>query len=33
LAEVANVATVMASDLASAMTATIANMTCGEIID
>ena len=33
LAEVANVAALMASDLASAMTGTVANVTCGEIVD
>jgi 3-oxoacyl-[acyl-carrier protein] reductase len=33
LAEVADVAAVMASDRASAMTATIANVTCGEMLD
>jgi 3-oxoacyl-[acyl-carrier protein] reductase len=33
LAEVANVAVLMASDLASPMTAAIANVTCGEIAD
>ncbi len=33
LAEVADVATLMASDQASAMTATIANVTCGEMLD
>jgi enoyl-[acyl-carrier-protein] reductase (NADH) len=33
LAEVANVATFMASDQASAMTGTVANMTCGSIVD
>jgi 3-oxoacyl-[acyl-carrier protein] reductase len=33
LAEVANVAAIMASDLASPMTATVANMTCGAIAD
>lgn len=33
LAEVANVAAFMASDRASAMTATIANLTCGTVVD
>lgn len=33
LAEVANVAAFMASDQASAMTATIANLTCGTVVD
>jgi 3-oxoacyl-[acyl-carrier protein] reductase len=33
LAEVANVAALMASDLASPMTGTVANMTCGAIAD
>jgi 3-oxoacyl-[acyl-carrier protein] reductase len=33
LAEVADVAAFMASDRASAMTATIANVTCGEMLD
>jgi len=33
LAEVANVAAFMASDQASAMTGTVANMTCGSIVD
>lgn len=33
LAEVGNVAALMASDLASPMTGTIANMTCGSIVD
>jgi 3-oxoacyl-[acyl-carrier protein] reductase len=33
LVEVADAATLMASDRASAMTATIANVTCGEILD
>jgi NAD(P)-dependent dehydrogenase (short-subunit alcohol dehydrogenase family) len=33
LAEVANVASFLASDRASAMTATIANVTCGELLD
>jgi 3-oxoacyl-[acyl-carrier protein] reductase len=33
LAEVADVAALMASDRASAMTATIANVTCGEMLD
>jgi 3-oxoacyl-[acyl-carrier protein] reductase len=33
LAEVANVAALMASDRASAMTGTVANVTCGEIVD
>jgi enoyl-[acyl-carrier-protein] reductase (NADH) len=33
LAEVADVAALMASDRASAMTGTIANVTCGEILD
>jgi hypothetical protein len=32
LAEVADVAALMASDRASAMTATIANVTCGEML-
>jgi len=33
VAEVANVATIMASDRASAMTGVIANATCGYIVD
>jgi NAD(P)-dependent dehydrogenase (short-subunit alcohol dehydrogenase family) len=33
LAEVGSVAAIMASDLASPMTATVANMTCGAIVD
>jgi len=33
LAEVANVAVLMASDHASAITAAVANVTCGEIVD
>jgi len=33
LAEVANAAVLMASDYASSMTAAIANVTCGEIVD
>ena len=33
VAEVANVATLMASDDASAMTGIIANVTCGYIVD
>jgi NAD(P)-dependent dehydrogenase (short-subunit alcohol dehydrogenase family) len=33
MAEIANVATLMASDGASAMTATVANLTCGAIVD
>jgi 3-oxoacyl-[acyl-carrier protein] reductase len=33
LAEVANVAAFMASDHASAMTGTVANITCGLIVD
>jgi len=33
LAEVANVAAFMASDRASAMTGSIANLTCGSIVD
>lgn len=33
LAEVGNVAALMASDFASPMTATVANMTCGSIVD
>ena len=33
LAEVANAATLLASDRASAMTAAIANVTCGSFID
>ena len=33
VAEVANVATLMASDRASAMTGTIANVTCGSVVD
>lgn len=33
MAEIANVATFMASDGASAMTATVANLTCGAIVD
>ena len=33
LAEVGNVAVLMASDSASPMTATVANMTCGSIAD
>jgi NAD(P)-dependent dehydrogenase (short-subunit alcohol dehydrogenase family) len=33
LAEIANVATLLASDRASAMTAAIANVTCGELTD
>ena len=33
LAEVANVAAFMASDEANAMTATVANLTCGAIVD
>jgi 3-oxoacyl-[acyl-carrier protein] reductase len=33
LGEVADVATIMASDRASAMTGTIANVTCGSIVD
>jgi 3-oxoacyl-[acyl-carrier protein] reductase len=33
LAEVGNVAALMASEYASSMTGTIANMTCGAIVD
>jgi 3-oxoacyl-[acyl-carrier protein] reductase len=33
LAEVADIATLMASDRASAMTGTIANVTCGSVVD
>ncbi len=33
LEEVANTAVLMASDRASAMTGTVANLTCGSIID
>jgi enoyl-[acyl-carrier-protein] reductase (NADH) len=33
LSEVANAAVLMASDRASAMTGTIANLTCGSIMD
>jgi 3-oxoacyl-[acyl-carrier protein] reductase len=33
LAEVGNVAALMASDYASAMTGSVANMTCGQIVD
>jgi Enoyl-[acyl-carrier-protein] reductase (NADH) len=33
LAEVANVATCMASDQASAMTGTVANLSCGSVVD
>lgn len=33
LDEVAHVATFMASDRASAMTATVANISCGQVID
>lgn len=33
LAEVANAAVLMASDRASAMTAAVANVTCGELVD
>lgn len=33
LAEVGNVAALMASDYASPMTGTVANMTCGTIMD
>jgi NAD(P)-dependent dehydrogenase (short-subunit alcohol dehydrogenase family) len=33
VAEVADVATLMASDRASAMTGTIANVTCGSVVD
>jgi enoyl-[acyl-carrier-protein] reductase (NADH) len=33
VAEVANVATLMSSDSASAMTGVIANVTCGYIVD
>jgi 3-oxoacyl-[acyl-carrier protein] reductase len=33
LAEVGNVAALMASDYASPMTGTVANMTCGAIVD
>ncbi|PWT77223.1 MAG: short-chain dehydrogenase [Chloroflexi bacterium] len=33
LAEVANVAALMASDQASAMTGTVANVTCGQVVD
>jgi enoyl-[acyl-carrier-protein] reductase (NADH) len=33
LADVGNVAVLMASDYASTMTGTIANMTCGQIVD
>ena len=33
LAEVAHAVTIMASDRASAMTGTIANVTCGSIVD
>ena len=33
LVEVGNVAVLMASDYASPMTATVANMTCGSIVD
>ena len=32
LAEVANVAAFMASDRASAMTATVANISCGSVV-
>jgi 3-oxoacyl-[acyl-carrier protein] reductase len=33
LAEVANVAAFMASDRASAVTATVVNLTCGGVVD
>jgi len=33
LAEVANVAALMASDRAGVITGTVANVTCGEIVD
>lgn len=33
LAEVGNLAVLMASDYASPMTGTVANMTCGSIVD
>jgi NAD(P)-dependent dehydrogenase (short-subunit alcohol dehydrogenase family) len=33
LAEVANVATFVASDRASVMTGTVANMSCGSVVD
>jgi hypothetical protein len=33
LADVGNVATLLASDYASTMTGTVANMTCGQIVD
>ena len=33
LAEVANVAAFIASDQASAMTATVANLSCGSLVD
>jgi 3-oxoacyl-[acyl-carrier protein] reductase len=33
VAEVASAATIMASDRASAMTGTIANVTCGSVVD
>jgi 3-oxoacyl-[acyl-carrier protein] reductase len=33
LAEVANAAVLLASDLASGMTATVANVTCGALVD
>ena len=33
LADVGNVAALMASDYASTMTGTVANMTCGQIVD
>jgi hypothetical protein len=33
LAEVANVAALLASDHASAMTAAVANVTCGALVD
>jgi hypothetical protein len=33
LADVGNVAALMASDYAGTMTGTVANMTCGQIVD
>jgi enoyl-[acyl-carrier-protein] reductase (NADH) len=33
LADVGNVAVLMASDYAGAMTGTVANMSCGQIVD
>jgi 3-oxoacyl-[acyl-carrier protein] reductase len=33
LAEVANAAAIMASNHASAITASVANITCGELVD